>query len=281
MSRIQSILEKAERDGSVRHLVSTEPAGVRGYDEMATVFTAPPPAVEPVGQAPLDSEILESAATAVPARIVTNARLDRHLLSAVNSESETAEQYRALRTRVLQADNGSTMNVILVTSPGRGEGKTLTAANLALTMAQEYQRRICLVDADMRHPQLHRLFGLPDGPGLSDVLTGRVPLEDALITLDEQQITILPSGRGHGRPAELLGTSAMRRLLETLRSQFDRVVVDSPATAPLADVGILTPLVDSVLLVVRAGVTVKPAIHDAVSSIDASKLLGVVLNEAA
>jgi receptor protein-tyrosine kinase len=83
------------------------------------------------------------------------------------------------------------------------------------------------------------------------------------------------------RPAELLGTTAMRRTLETLRSQFDRVVVDAPATTPLADVGILTPLVDCVLLVVRSGTTSKPAIHDAVAALDASKLLGVVLNEAA
>ena len=282
MSRIQSILEKAEREGSVRHLAGQKPAAaIASYDEAAADLAAPPARIAPIGPHPLEAETLESAATAVPARAIANARLDRRLLSTANSESATAEQYRALRTRVLQSDNGTGMNVILLTSPGRGEGKTLTAANLALTMAQDYQRRICLVDADMRHPQLHRLFGLPDGPGLSDVLTGRVTLEDALISLDEQQITILPAGRGHSRPAELLGTTTMRLTIETLRSQFDRVVVDSPATAPLADVGILTPLVDSVLLVVRAGVTVKPAIHDAVSAIDASKLLGVVLNEAA
>jgi polysaccharide biosynthesis transport protein len=148
-------------------------------------------------------------------------------------------------------------------------------------MAQDYQRRICVVDADLRHPQLQRLFGLPDGPGLSDVLAGEATLEEALVTVEDHQITILPAGRTPARPAELLGTTAMRRTLETLRSQFDRVVMDAPAATPLADVGILTPLVDSVLLVVRSGTTSKPAIHDAVAAIDASKLLGVVLNEAA
>ena len=122
---------------------------------------------------------------------------------------------------------------------------------------------------------------MPDGPGLSDVLTGRATLDDALVTLEDQQITLLPAGTRRAHPAELLGTTAMRRTLETLRSQFDRVIIDAPAATPLADVGILTPLVDSVLLVVRAGVTSKPAIHDAVAAIDASKLLGVVLNEAA
>lgn len=301
MNRIQSILDKAERDGSVRRLRIPEAAATATAFDDAPVSLAPPPArvvpvpVEvpmpaappPMASAPLPAwsplPTIEAPVPPAPppAHVVTAARLDRRLLAASATDSVAAEQYRALRTRMLYADNGSAMSVVLITSPGRGEGKTLTAANLALTMAQEYQRRICLVDADMRHPQLHRLFGLPDGPGLSDVLSGRVTLDDALVTLEDQQITILPAGRAHERPAELLGTAAMRRTIETLRSQFDRIVVDAPATTPLADVGILTPLVDSVLLVVRAGVTVKPAIHDAVAAIDASKLLGVLLNEAA
>jgi len=138
------------------------------------------------------------------------------------------------------------------------------------------------VDADLRHPQMHRLFGLPDdAPGLADVLVGGASLEDALVTIEESHITVLPAGRSNAHPAELFGTTAMRRILETLRSQFDRVVIDAPAAAPLADVGILAPMVDSVLLVVRAGVTSKPAIQSAVSAIDQDKLLGVVLNEAA
>ena len=148
-------------------------------------------------------------------------------------------------------------------------------------MAQEYQRRACIVDADLRAPQIARLFGLPEGPGLSDVLLGTAQLEDALVTLEEYQITILPAGRAATHPAELLGTTAMRRTFEALRSQFDRIVVDTPSVNPLADVGILTPLVDSVVLVVRAGLTETPAIHDALATIDAGKLLGIVLNEAA
>ena len=175
----------------------------------------------------------------------------------------------------------SPVNVVMITSPGRGEGKTLTVGNLGLAMAQEWQRRICIVDADLRHPQMHRIFGLPDGPGLCDVLTGRATLEEALVTLEEHQVTILPAGNVPAHPAELLGTSAMRKTMDMLRAQFDRVVVDVAPAAPLADVSILAPLVDRVLIVVRSGVTTKPAIHDAVSSIEPSKLLGFVLNESA
>jgi protein-tyrosine kinase len=296
MSRIQNILAKAEREGSVRRMRGADPAPpVTAFDDVAAMVppAAPVPIAPgialpatttipslPLAAMPVIEERRqeEPAHPVSPSRIVTNARLDRRVLAATATDSMAAEQYRALRTRMLHSDNGNAVHVVLITSPGRGEGKTLTAANLALTMAQDYQRRICLVDADLRYPQLHRLFGLPDGPGLSDVLSGHVPLDEALVTIEDQQITILPAGRAHGRPAELLGTTTMRRTLEALRTQFDRVVVDAPAAAPLADVGILTPLVDSVLLVVRAGVTVKPAIHDA---IDPSKLLGVVLNEAA
>src|SRR5207249_8065301 len=106
-------------------------------------------------------------------------------------------------------------------------------------------------------------------------------LTDALVALEDHSLTVLPAGQLPAHPAELLGSTAMRRTLQTLRSRFDRVIIDAPSAAPLADVGILTPLVDSVVLVVHAGTTTKPAIQEAVTMIGASKLLGVVLNGAA
>lgn len=288
MSRIQTILDKAERDGALHSGGGAEqvgPATIASLGGAASVTQPPRHVVESLGGHGLPGDGLgESAAGFVDVqpqtRVIAGARLDPRLVAA-SPNSVPAEQYRALRTRVLHSDTGAAVNVLLVTSPGRGEGKTITAGNLALTMARDYQRRICLVDADLRHPQLQRMFGLPNGPGLSDVLTGRATLDDALITLEEHQLTILPAGVIPVNPAELLGTTAMRRTIETLRSRFDRVVVDSPAAAPLADVGILAPLVDSMLLVVRSSVTAKPAIHEAVAALDGSKLLGVVLNDAA
>jgi capsular exopolysaccharide synthesis family protein len=283
MTRIQNILEKAEREGAVRRVRTDVAAATPSAAGMPPL--APPPAPVAAGGAvavaPHGAAVAPQNAGLTPARIVSGAHLDARLVTAASTDATVAEQYRALRTRILHADPMSPVNMVLITSPGRSEGKTLTAGNLGLAMAQEWQRRICIVDADLRHPQMHRIFGLPDGPGLCDVLTGRAMLEEALVTLEEHQVTILPAGNVPAHPAELLGTTAMRRTMETLRSQFDRVVVDAPAAAPLADVSILAPLVDRVLVVVRAGVTTKPAIHDALSSIEASKLLGFVLNEAA
>lgn len=290
MSRIQNILNKAERDGTVRRIrTMADPvtaAGIATVDDSPDAVALPPPPMPVPLVAPVAYEepIAAPAGTAVPhptpARSVDGARLAPMLVAALAPDAVAAEQYRALRTRVVHADNGTPVHMLLVTSPGRSEGKSVTAANLALTMAQEYQQRICIVDANLRHPQIHRLFDIPEGPGLADVLVGRAALEDALVTIAEHHITVLPAGDRAPHPAELLGTVTMRRLLDSLRSQFDRVVIDAPAAAPLADLGILTPLVDSVMLVVRAGVTSKPAIQDALSAIDHGKLLGVVLNEA-
>jgi capsular exopolysaccharide synthesis family protein len=168
---------------------------------------------------------------------------------------------------------------LLVTSPATGDGKSITAANFALTMAQEFNRRVVLLDADLRRPTVHALFGIPDQPGLVDVLAGTASLDDALVLLPDVHLAVLPAGRAPAQPAELLGSSAMRRTLEALRSRFDRVLVDVPPVLPLADVGVLAPQCDGVLLVVRAGVTPKPLIERALNTFEAERLLGVVLNE--
>ncbi len=282
MTRIQEILEKAEREGAVRRVRAD--VGLIASPDGAAV--AVPPMPPPAAAAPIMTAATvappspAAPAGLTPARLVSGARLDARLVSASSADGQAAEQYRALRTRILNADPMAPINVVMITSPGRGEGKTLTTGNLSLAMGQEWHRRICVLDADLRHPQIHRIFDLPEGPGLCDVLTGRATLEDALVTLEEHHLTILPAGNVPAHPAELLGTTTMRRTIETLRSQFDRVLLDAPSATPLADVSILTPLVDRVIVVVRAGVTTKPAIHEALSSIDGSKLLGFVLNEA-
>jgi capsular exopolysaccharide synthesis family protein len=269
MSRIQNILEKAEREGNVRRvrpMPETVPATALAYDTSSPMS----PVAEP--EPPSETE------PALSARTVRDARFDRHLVVVRDPGSPAAEQYRAISTRIMRAERGSAVDVVLLTSPGRGEGKSLTAANLALTMGRDFQTRVCVVDANLRHPGLHGLFGVADTPGLGDVLTGAAALADALVRFEDEAVVLLPAGHPASHPAELLGSSAMRRTIETLRTQFDRVIIDAPAAGPLADVGILAPLVDGVLLVVQAGVTTKPSIQEAVSTIPGEKFLGVVLN---
>jgi capsular exopolysaccharide synthesis family protein len=201
------------------------------------------------------------------------------LVAALSPHSATAEQYRAIRTRISQSEGTRHCRTILVTSPLSSDGKTLTALNLALTMAQEFHRRVVAIDADLRNGSLHRLFGIPERPGLSDVLTGSVSLEQALVSLPDFRLTLLPSGSPADSPTELLGSAEMRRVIDTLHTQFDRVVIDTPPASPLADVGVLAPLVDGVVLVVRAGRTPRPAIDRALEEFDPNRLLGLVLND--
>jgi len=127
---------------------------------------------------------------------------------------------------------------------------------------------------------LTRLFGIAETPGLSDVLLGGATVDDALVGLPGHGLTILPSGIIPMHPAELLGSAAMRRVIDTLRSRFDRILIDMPPVAPLADVAIASSMADGILMIVRAGVTPKPAIERALSGLDMAKVLGLVLNDA-
>jgi succinoglycan biosynthesis transport protein ExoP len=201
------------------------------------------------------------------------------LVAGLAPKSAAAEQYRQLRTRLAHADGGNNLRTVLVTSPQKGEGKSVTSANLALTMAQELQRRVVIVEADLRKPSMQQLFGLPVGPGLTDYLSGAAELKDVMRFIPDHNLTVIHAGSTAGNPAELLGSTAMRRLLDTLRTRFDRVILDTPPVLPLADVAVLAPLVDGMLMVVRAGVTPKPAIENALRAFDSSRLLGIVLND--
>lgn len=273
MSHIQKILERAEREGAIR------PSPVLGSSLSETTLPASAVAAdEPVFQLP-SMELEPSTAVVGTPTQVTSSRVQSAVMQALVPGSPVNEQYRSLRTRLQQAARGRNINALVVTSPARGEGRTHTAASLALSMAQESERRVCVVDASLRTPQLREVFGLPAGPGLRDVLTERARLEDALIHIAEHNITVLPGGDA-SPDSELLGTIAMRRIMQALRAQFDRIVIDAAPAIPVTDVSLLTPLVDGLVLVVRAGVTPKHAIHDAISGINSDKLLGVVLNDA-
>src|SRR6185295_6489265 len=170
MSRIQDILSKAERDGTARRTRSLTDEAIR-----PPIAARPPaPAAAPVPETSARPAQARAAAAVLeaPARVATGTRLDPHLVAALAPHSLAAEQYRSLRTRVARAENGRAVRAIVVTSPAKGDGKSLTAANLALTMAQEFQQRVLLIDGDLRRPSVQSLFGLPPGPGLADVLLG-------------------------------------------------------------------------------------------------------------
>jgi protein-tyrosine kinase len=287
MSRIQNILDKAEREGAALRTsrldapaAATVPITIEIPTHGAT-FPDSAAMIVPGASGPAHAHTHTAASSSTAADTLEHftARLNPLLVAGLSPKSLAAEQYRQLRTRLSHAEGATALRTILITSPQKGEGKSITAANLALTMAQELQRRVVLVEADLRKPSLQQMFGLPAGPGLAEFLAGSCDLREALKFLPEHNLTVMPAGAMPTNPAELLGSTAMRRLLDQLRSRFDRVILDTPPVLPLADVAVLAPIVDGTLLVVRAGVTPKPAIENALRAFDSSRLLGVVLNE--
>jgi capsular exopolysaccharide synthesis family protein len=194
------------------------------------------------------------------------------------------EAFRNLRTSLIWSDGGEELKTLVVTSAAPGEGKTLTAANLAVTLAYD-GLRVLLVDCDIRRPRVHGLFHLPRAPGLMELLTtSNAPGAPPLPAIRETAIaglSVLPCGALPSNAANLLSGTRMRVLLQDLREQFDIIVLDTPPVLATADAGIVASLTDGVLLVVRAGATDRNAAQRACQQLAnvGARVIGTVLND--
>lgn len=205
-----------------------------------------------------------------------------HVVIIHQPKSLAAEQFRTLRTRIQNLPSDSRHSILLVTSPGPGEGKTLVSVNLAMSLAQEVDAKVLLVGCDLRRPSIHRFLGLEDGqqPGLSEHLNGHVSLEKAIWRFGGTSLHVLTAGSMPDNPSELLGSRRMERTMAYLAGQFDYVVLDAPPLNPVADPAILIPLVDGVLMVVRYGQTGNASLNKALETFPEDKVLGFVFNAA-
>lgn len=215
--------------------------------------------------------------------------------------STLSEAYRILRTFVefMMGEKGERGRIIMLTSTGPQEGKTLTSCNLAISLAQA-GRKILLIDADLRRPTVHRLFGLKRSPGLSDVLMGTVSLDEAKKTMGDilvgetsqwdhmltnrmlDRLEILTTGIHTPTPAELIGSDAMKRLLEEGKDKYDYVLVDTPPVLPVTDARTLGLLADATFFIYRAGKTARRALTRAREELNLAgvQVKGIVLNQA-
>jgi non-specific protein-tyrosine kinase len=141
-----------------------------------------------------------------------------------DARSNGAEAYRTLRTNLLFSAAVHRLRRIVITSPGPAEGKSLTAANLSIALAQQ-GHRVLLIDCDLRRSRIHKMFGEPQGPGLTDVLVGQRAISDAVRVTTVPGLSILPSGTHPPNPAELLGSDSMRTLLDKLSESYDLLVI--------------------------------------------------------
>jgi succinoglycan biosynthesis transport protein ExoP len=202
------------------------------------------------------------------------------LLVLDRPRSEVAESFRTLRTSILLSSSGGPPKVILFTSPLPQEGKTTAALNCSVVLAQK-GARVLLIDADLRRPALHHAFSISNYNGLSTLLAGRIPFEQAIVQAPGvPNLHLIPSGPIPPNPAELLSSELMRQILQRCRREFDHIVIDTPPVISITDAAVLSPEADSCILIVRSGRTTRAALRRArnLLAFVNAKLSGAVLN---
>jgi len=207
-------------------------------------------------------------------------QLDDHLVSLLEPTSHAAEQYRAVRLAIETFRHERGARTVGVTSPGRGDGRTITALNVAGALAQAPDARVVLVEADLRHPGVAKALGLPAGRGLSTYLLDPNMNVDAVVARPAGvAFAVVPAGAVSSMPYELLKSPRLASLLAALRDRFDYVVLDTPPALPYPDVGILRDLVDGFVVVVRANRTPRELLRDAMNVVGRQRGLGLIFND--
>jgi len=209
----------------------------------------------------------------VDSRLATKTVVDDTMLPGAR------EQYRKLAAAMHQAQRANGFKVMMVASALASEGKTLTAANLALTLSESYRRNVLVIDGDLRRPSMHSVFQVSGAPGLSEGLTSPEETSLPLHRIGER-LTLLPAGRPTSDPISALTADRARRLIDEAREVFDWIIIDTPPIGLLTDASLVSSLADGVILVVKAGSTPFDMVNRAVEALGRDRLMGVVLNRA-
>ena len=260
MERIKKALEKARLEREIRQGGGSAP-----------VPDVPSPATQATGES-------QTSTISVEDSILRENRIVMGL-----EPCEFTDAYNLLRTQVLQRFKENNWNVLAVTSPGEGEGKTLTAINLAISIAREVDYTVLLVDANLRHPWMLDHFGIPQRKGLSDYLTSDIPIDELLVRPSRvEHLVLLPGGQRLEHSAEMLSSPRMQELVKEMKSRYhSRIIIfDLPPVLSSADALAFSPYVDAALLVVEEGVTQKEDLERAVELLSTTNIVGTVLNKA-
>jgi capsular exopolysaccharide synthesis family protein len=210
---------------------------------------------------------LEALSTRLAGKVMLGAGLSPHV----------AEQYRHLAATLHHAGQGSSARIVMVASAMPGEGKTLTATNIALTLSESYQRRVLIIDTDLRRPSMHEIFGLPNHHGVNDMLMGRAAAPAFEIS---PRLAVIPAGRPNPDPLAGLTSARLESLLTAAASQYDWVIVDTPPVGLLTDANLIAKLMDAVVMVVSANKVGYADLQRAVEALGRERIIGVVLNRA-
>ena len=245
------------------------------------------PSSDPAGVEPSGVGSLQASAGSLLERVVGRFRgspladeTNKRRVTLLQPESYAAEQFRTLRARIDSLALQRPLNSIAMVSANSGDGKTTAAINLAVVTSMSLDRRVLLIDCDLRRPSVHQALGLEPRGGLGEVLTGRVSFSEVVMPVEGQHLEILGVRSLPANPSELLASRHMTSLLEEVCQRYDRVILDTPAALGLPDAKIVSEQCDGLVMVMRAGVT---PVNDALAALellDRRRVLGVALNDA-
>jgi capsular exopolysaccharide synthesis family protein len=284
MSRIEEALRRAGYDVPMAP-IAAEGVAVETPTDWAQDEAAPASDVSTGSAGPSNGHAHAHAASAVDdgAQYVIEREdptLDGKLVLTRAIPQASVEQYRRLAATLHHEQVERGIKVVMVASALSGEGKTLTATNLALTLSHSYDRRVLLIDADLRRPAIHRIFNLPNTSGLNEGLRADVLQKLSLLQVSPR-LAVLPAGKPDPDPMRALTSGRMRRVLAEAAEAFEWVIVDTPPVTVLPDANLLASMVDAAVLVVGAGKTPCASVQRAISGVGRDRILGVVLNRVA
>ncbi len=199
---------------------------------------------------------------------------------SLNNNAPEIDFYKIIRTQILQKTNTNKRNLIMVTSTNPGEGKTITAINLAITFAKEFKNTVLLVDCDLKQQKIHQYLGLPGEKGISDYILNNIPVDKLIIWPGIEKLSLISGGSIIKDSAELINSPKMKFIINEMKNRYDNryIFFDVPPILKVADAVAFAPLVDSILLVVQAGKTDINDIKKAIDLIPKEKFLGFVFN---
>ncbi|MGD1091767.1 MAG: CpsD/CapB family tyrosine-protein kinase [Bryobacteraceae bacterium] len=264
MSRVHDALRRAEQAGLLSAPANRTPA-------LPELNNGP----APLDLGPSFAGLLEQVEE-VPLRTVP----DSLLIDVSRPHEAPMEEFRTLRTRLNHMKSLQPIHTVVVTSPSPAEGKSLSAANLALAQAHLAGNLTLLADFDFRRPIVHTLFQIDRSPGITDFLLGKVPLHKAIKKVAGTNLYLMPAGEAVINPLELLNLREVKQLMDRLPTLFSWIILDSPPLLFAADANLLSTLCHGTLLVVRIGHTTIDSVTRAMQSLCNNNVLGIVVNAA-
>jgi protein-tyrosine kinase len=269
MSRVHDALRRAEQAGLLSPPSARPLPDASGRPEASGTMSA---VLEP---GPSMAGLLEQVVE-IPFRTAT----DSLLIDVTRPHEAPMEEFRTLRTRLNHMKSLQPIHSVVITSPSPAEGKSISAANLALAESHLAGNLTLLADFDFRRPIIHTLFGIDRSPGITDYLLGRVPLHQAMRKIAGTSLYIMPAGQAVINPLELLNLREVKMLLDRLPSLFQWIILDSPPLLFAADANLLSTMCHGTLLVVRIGHTTIDSVTRAMQSLCNNNVLGIVVNAA-